>query len=484
MPIYLRSIASLIATVTVLLTSRQLLVGNELLLNLAHRTGIDPGIAISAILVMIGLYFFLDDFLRWSNEKSVRLFKSLWLALQGLKFRSFRSAAILVGSGVVTGSLFMQIFLAIGAMNSIGLAETRMGADLMVLPSDAVVSLQPFYTYPFSLPSSLSEDYVDKIRSIEGVERVAGQYYMGDVVINEGCGVLDKVFLIVVNDHDFVVSSNLNGLWDGYLAPGEVIKGSEVPKRMYLYSVLSFLNFTVKSSMPETGTYLDHVIYISKETASSVMSAVTANPQGPYLMDPEAPLNPFNLKYEEGKVNVIYVKARKGANIDELSSVIERELKGVKVIKIGTLTADTRKRVDALMSILTTMNGGALTVSFVLISFLSFIAVNEQRRELGILRAIGAPRRFVAKLVTTQTAILTLFGGVLGMVVAWMALYASYYDIMRVLKIPFLCPAFLDTLGIVSGVLAFSVAVGVTASLPPSVSVSRSEPLQVIRGSP
>ncbi|MCS7142175.1 MAG: FtsX-like permease family protein [Aigarchaeota archaeon] len=479
---YLKSVIAVVSTFVVLIFSQQLMVGNELLLNLAHRTGIDPGMAVSSVILLVGAYFFLEDFLRSTNSSKVGSLRSLWLAIQGLRFRSFRSAAIMIGAGVITGSLFMQLFLAAGAINSIGLVEAKMGADLVVLPSDTMVTLQPFFTYPFMLTSSMNSQHVEQISSIEGVEDVTGQYFMGDVVITEGCGILDKVFLIVVESGDFVVTSQLGGMADWRLDTGEVIKGSEVPRRMYLYSVLAFFNFTIENSIPETGTYIDHVIYISRETAERVMKLIEADPTRPQLMDPEAPRNPFNLNYEPGRVNVIYVKAKQGVDLDKLAASIEGRLQDVKVIKLGTLTADIHERVGALMYILTAMNGGAIVVSFALISSLSYIVVNEQRREFGVFRAVGASRRFLVELITSQVSILTLLGGFLGMMTAWMALYVGYYDIMRVLKIPFLCPAFLDTMALVIGTLLFSLSVGVLASLFPSLRISRSEPLAVIRG--
>lgn len=484
MPPFLKGLASFAASVVVLLISQYLILRNQVMLDLAHRTGIDPGVAIGSVIILIGGYFLLEDLMKSSSVAKAGSLKSLWLTIQNLKFRSFRSAAILVGSAVVVGSLFIGLFLVAGAMNSIELAEERVGADLIVVPSDTLVKTQPFYTYPFSFNSFMDRSYIQRIAAIEGVKRVSGQYFMGDVTFNEGCGVLEKAFFVAIDDDDFVVSSLLGRGYAGGLGVGEVIRGSSIPERMYFYSALQIFNFTVKESIPETGTYIDHLIYFSRETAAKITEFVKRNDSGISYLGSRTTGGDIGLQYNDDKVNIIYVKAETGVDLDVMAQRIWNALGDVTIIKMGVLRESTKNRLGALMSVFSMMNGATLAVSLVLISSMSLMAVNEQRRELGLLRAIGASKAFMAKLVTMQTTILTFFGGVVGMMAAWLALYMGYYDIMRLLKIPFLCPAILDTLSIVLTAIAFSVAVGVVASIFPSLKISRTEPLSIIKSGP
>ena len=68
------------------------------------------------------------------------------------------------------------------------------------------------------------------------------------------------------------------------------------------------------------------------------------------------------------------------------------------------------------------------------------MAANERRRELGVLRAMGATRRFVFQSLLTEAGLLALAGGMTGILLTVAVVYLFRKLIMVSLGIPFLLP--------------------------------------------
>ena len=90
---------------------------------------------------------------------------------------------------------------------------------------------------------------------------------------------------------------------------------------------------------------------------------------------------------------------------------------------ITVITQDAiLKTFDRIFTALTMAVGGiaaiSLVVAGVLIMNVMLIAVSNRRAEIGLLKALGAPRRQIIQLFLTESALLSLAGGLLGIIVA------------------------------------------------------------------
>lgn len=103
------------------------------------------------------------------------------------------------------------------------------------------------------------------------------------------------------------------------------------------------------------------------------------------------------------------------------------------------------------------------------------LSVAERRREIGMLRVIGAPRGLVRRMVTVEAVRTALYGGVLGVLTG----LASGAAVLGVLG-----DVGLDSVVVpwrlVAGVLVGSVAVGALAALLPAVRAARVPPLEAV----
>jgi putative ABC transport system permease protein len=109
------------------------------------------------------------------------------------------------------------------------------------------------------------------------------------------------------------------------------------------------------------------------------------------------------------------------------------------------------------------------------------MAANERRRELGVLRALGATRRFVAESLLAEAGLLALCGASVGVFLGALAMVLSRRLIMSSLGVPFLLPS--------PGSLALQIGIGlllamfsvVLAALLPAIKISRQEPAIAMR---
>jgi putative ABC transport system permease protein len=107
--------------------------------------------------------------------------------------------------------------------------------------------------------------------------------------------------------------------------------------------------------------------------------------------------------------------------------------------------------------------------------------VNERRREIGLLRAIGANKVHIATIILSESSLLSAAGGAAGIILGFVLL-ASFKNLMlHYLKLPYLFPATPELIVLTAGALFFSILTGLFAALLPSLAVLRVEPYEAIR---
>ncbi|MBA7640556.1 hypothetical protein ES703_48226 [subsurface metagenome] len=120
-------------------------------------------------------------------------------------------------------------------------------------------------------------------------------------------------------------------------------------------------------------------------------------------------------------------------------------------------------------------------VASLLIGLVFFMMVNERRREIGTLRALGASTNFILRMFLTESAMLALGGGIVGVVVATMFVRFFGQFLTLTTEAPLLMPPLASLLGFVLACLAVALIVALPALVYPAIRASRIDPAEAMR---
>ena len=89
---------------------------------------------------------------------------------------------------------------------------------------------------------------------------------------------------------------------------------------------------------------------------------------------------------------------------------------------VGTLMSSVTDIINVISYVLIAFVAISLVVSSIMIGVITYISVLERKKEIGILRAIGASKRNISQVFNAETFIIGLFAGVLGIVITLLLL--------------------------------------------------------------
>jgi putative ABC transport system permease protein len=166
------------------------------------------------------------------------------------------------------------------------------------------------------------------------------------------------------------------------------------------------------------------------------------------------------------------LEAAKKEAIDLLAA--RHRVEDVTVITQDAVVSTFNSIFDVLTLALVGIASVSLTVAGVGIMNVMLVAVAERRREIGLLKALGASTRQVLTVFLAEAAVLSSLGGVVGLVVGWAAVraFVQVYPTF---------PAAPPTWAVVAS-LAVSLGVGVVFGVVPARRAARMDPVQALVG--
>jgi putative ABC transport system permease protein len=140
------------------------------------------------------------------------------------------------------------------------------------------------------------------------------------------------------------------------------------------------------------------------------------------------------------------------------------------IINEQTLLSTSAATSSTFTVLLTVIAAVSLLVGGIGIMNIMLVAVTERTREIGIRKAIGAPRRAILGQFLTEAVLLSLIGGLAGVVVG---VVGTHFRIAGVKPVP--------TAGSVIGAFAVTVAVGVFFGFYPARRAAALRPVDALR---
>jgi len=395
----------------------------------------------------------------------------LFLALKNLKRKLFRTCALAAAVAIATGAMFSTATVMWGVERSLQRGFSKFGADILVVPKNALVSMKSALLTGEPSTFYMSASYTREVQALTGVAKVTPQVFL-TTAAGSHC-TIGNAFLVGFDpETDFTVMPWLYHKLPRAFGKDDAIVGGnnafQVGEQVYFYGQ----SFTVYAKLDRTGIGLyDNAIFIHIEKAYDLADAAKKFPDVPPM------------GFGRGDVSALLVQVGDTTKANLVRFAIAKN-PGVKVVTAGNIVTSVRQNLVALFT-------GTLVLSIVLvvgnvlmISAIFSTIVNERRKELGLLRAIGAKRPSIFRLVLSESALITALGGVLGIVVGVVLMRVFARSIgfhLESLSIPFMWPPWgqIGIMAVASVILAL--LVGMLGALYPALSGSRMEPYDAIR---
>ena len=281
-------------------------------------------------------------------------------------------------------------------------------------------------------------------------------------------------------------------------------------------AIQAYMTQTISAVMTQMGTALQQQVGAAMQQSMGQLASNMANAMS---IDEEAFANAFQFNMDEEDLTELMLsmmgsgEASYDGNLAKLGYADESEPSGISIYPIdfdskehvlqilddynarmeadgaedkvitytdivGTLMSSVTTIVDMISYVLISFVAISLVVSSIMIGVITYISVLERRKEIGILRAIGASKGDISRVFNAETIIEGLVAGLLGVGITALAcipasaIVEALFDVPNVALLPWQAAI---VLVIISVFLTF------IAGIIPASSASRKDPVEALR---
>ncbi len=345
--------------------------------------------------------------------------------------------------------------------------ETQVYSRANALGSDAMITPQHWCSYEYV--SVLEGEQVGEaipISDFKNISEVDGLLIAAPIIV-KSTGIEGKPVTVTgINPSQMLVLRDWKIKEGHYLDDNDtfsVILGSSIAEKFNLSVedniIIRENSFIITGILEQTNTNDDISIYITFKTASEI----------------------YNTK---DKISFIFIR------IDDISRMDEYVIKIQNIANVNVIT-NNQIIEESLDVIKTVQNASLLMIIIAIIAgFFGIVntmatAVNERKREIGILKSLGARKSFIFRQFLIETFIIGFFGGLIGYIVGSVAAYSILPQIFPTQYQSFQSTASLSTysfnLSVFLFCILFSLGIAIVAGLYPAWRASKLPPVEAMR---
>ncbi|MCL4435894.1 MAG: FtsX-like permease family protein [Thaumarchaeota archaeon] len=396
-------------------------------------------------------------------------FGLLFIARRNIQRRLFRTLVLVISVGIATALLFSTSLLTQGVQEGVKLGSDRLGADILVVPQGTTSEAEGLLLMGSPTAFYMNKDVVNRVASIEGVKQVSPQIYI--VSLLASCCISGNTQLVGYDPaSDFSVQAWVGG---GVTQPSDandVIVGHYIITPIGAPLIFYGHEFTVAGRLEPTGMGLDRAVFIPMEGAREMIleSGMKAAQK---------------LNVEPDQISAVFVRVDRSVSTPaEVALKIQAGVPGVSVIVANQLVEGVTIHLAAITQTMLVLTVAVWALSALMVAVVFSMIVNERKREIGLLRALGATKMQIFKLVLAESVLLTSAGAAVGIAAGGSIMYVFSALIQSVLKMPYLWPSPDSMVMLVLFSIGVGLLTGLVGAFYPAWRSSRLEPLSAIRG--
>ncbi len=390
------------------------------------------------------------------------------MALQNLMRRPTRTIMLVVAVALGTGAVFASYTVAHGIEASMQKSFSRMGADLIVVPQDAMVNITSALLTVQPTESTIDASLIKDISHLDGVAQVAPQTIY-KVSMMAGMP-MHKVNLIAFDPaHDFTVIPWLQEHLPRGLQTGDLICGGRLTDKIgdEVEPCSSAANIYGKLGRSGVGPF-DESYFTTYATIESLAKS-------------ESSCMP---SFQPNHISALLVRINFGATPEQVRFALAR-FPGIKVITGANIVTSTRQTTTALLNGMVGFTAMMVLGSLILLSLLFSAIIAERHREVGLLRAVGARHADIVRMLVAEAAFATTIGGVCGIILGCGLLLIFQHSLvyyLETLHVEFAWPAPAEIAITAIACAAIAGFVGLVGAFLPAWHAGGEQPYTLIQG--
>jgi putative ABC transport system permease protein len=393
-----------------------------------------------------------------------------------LRNKPGRNLATIFCFAFIAANIFSAQYLIAGAVGSVDLGVSRMGADILV----AAPQYSVFYKYVgpentaafVKVESStlrINARTVDIAANVEGVAKTSPQLYVATMNLPELSSSPVDIFGFDPAT-DFTILPWLNHPVNSPLGPDKVIVGDSISGSVLSQISINDHPYTIAGRLVPTRTAVDTTIFLRMDDAYALAAADGIVPLSAPRIIP-------------GDINGVLVKVKPGADPAMVQARIKAPNAALTVLGRHFTLDPVSKDIQGLPNLLNMIAAVVILAAFPLIALIAAMVAHERRREIGLLKSMGAKRNVVFFLVIAESLVLAATGGIAGVVVSLVALYLLNIlgFLNSAIQVSFRMPPLIEIVSMAGLALLVVMVIGSVASLWPAYQSSMMNPYDAIR---
>lgn len=409
------------------------------------------------------------------------------LARHNMKRRVFRTISVVLITMLATGTLFTATMLLRGVETGIRHGANSLGADMIVAPygsqldAQAIISgeSQGMLMGGLTTTTFLNLDLLSEIKEIEDVKTATPQKYLSTWEEGACCRMADVQIIGFDPKTDFIVNPLVENKLKWPISADELILGNNLSvsledfERVSPWPVYGY-TFSVVGRLKKTGTGLDWALFMPLDGVDLMIK------EAPKYALPEAAERLKSIKPGTASAILIKIDTFK-TTPQEMKLRIKTAFPDLMVVSTAEMVTNLSRQLFSTLRGLLVFGLTVWIMSILIVGAIFSMIINERRREIGLLRAIGANAVSVFKLIMYESGILTGLGGVIGVVFGAGIVYLFNSMIKSTLRMPYVWPTTTEIAILVVVCVAAGIISGIVGTLYPAFMSSRMEPLRAIR---
>lgn len=394
---------------------------------------------------------------------------SEYIAISNLKKKPYRTSAMLaviaLSSAVLLGSLILSASLK-GGISGI---QSRLGADLMIIPEGAQQELEGILLYGSPNYFYMDKSIEELVRGVDGVQAVSSQTYLASV--SESCCDFPVQIIGFEPESDFIVKNWAKSRFSKLSPEEEVLfAGSNIDVQK---KTVRFYGQThkVTAKLAKSGSGMDSAIYTDIATLKNIFLDARSKGFG-FISGDDI----------DKKVSAVFVKLADGVKADSAALRIQRALSqqpdapAVQIIQNEKMISNLMSRFSAILIFMNAISVLVLVITFATLAVVFSLMLNERLKEFAVLRVLGASHSKLEKIVFGEAAILGCTGAVTGIFLSLLIILPFNVLISEKLALPFAMSSLPQL--VIFSVLVFVIilAASILSSVFSAVRISKFEP--------